>query len=116
VPALALALCLGGAGPALAQTGGFWDRVEERGFDRLRLQIQHPPRRTDGFPGSWFTTGALAATWAGLQRGADPPSNPRWSSQILFDADARNGLRARSTLVVPTARRDGAGLTLVRRF
>jgi hypothetical protein len=54
----------------LAQTGGFWDRMEERWFDRLPIEIQSPPQRPDGFLGSWWTTGALAAGFAGLQLGA----------------------------------------------
>ena len=53
-------------GAASAQAGGFWADLEERWFDRLPIEIQNPPQRPDGFLGSWWTTGALAATCAGL--------------------------------------------------
>ena len=92
-------------GAALAGGDGLWPNLEEHWFDRLPIEVQHPPRRPDGFLGSWWVTGALAATWAGLEFGADPPTNPRWSSQILFDEDARDGLRAGTS-----SGRDDAGL------
>jgi membrane-associated phospholipid phosphatase len=76
--------------------GGFWSRLEERWFDRLPLSPANRANRQPRPFGSWWTTGALAATWLALEVGTDPPSRPRWTSGIVSDDDLRDALRAGS--------------------